>query len=232
MREQIRCRLLELAEPNYRDFSSALIPGAGTMLGVRLPKLRVLAKTIAQEQETYFSEPCGELFEERMLRGMVIGCMRCSTEQRIQRIQEFLPLIDNWSVCDSFCCGLKEARRQPQIYWELLLACLHQTSEFQVRFGVVMMLDYFAHDDWLPQVLTQLEQLSHPGHYVKMAEGWAISVCYIRNAPWTWQWLQHVLLDEEIERMAFQKILDSRRVMGEDRVRIWQLRQKKKEEKS
>ena len=76
MRETIRQRLYALAEDSYRDFSSALVPGCGTMLGVRLPKLRALAKELAGQYEAYLAEPCGELFEEVMLRGMVIGCMK------------------------------------------------------------------------------------------------------------------------------------------------------------
>ena len=64
------------------------------MLGVRLPKLRALAKELAGQYEAYLAEPCGELFEEVMLRGMVIGCMKCPTEQRLQYIRDFIPLID------------------------------------------------------------------------------------------------------------------------------------------
>ncbi|MDO4287153.1 MAG: DNA alkylation repair protein [Eubacteriales bacterium] len=229
MKENIREQLYALAEGSYRDFSAALVPGCGTMLGVRLPKLRALAKEIAKDYDTYFTEPCGELFEEIMLRGMVIGCMKCSTEQRLQKIRDFLPLIDNWSVCDSFCCGLKEAKKKPEIYWDFLLPYLHSEQEFEIRFGVVMLLAHFAHDEWLPKVLEQLEQIIHTGYYVKMAVAWAASVCYIRDAELTWNWLQHMPLDAETEHMALQKIMDSRRVKGIDRERIQQLRQQRKQ---
>lgn len=228
MREQIRATLQQLAEPGYRDFSAALVPGAGTMLGVRIPKLRALAKEIAADSDTYFCEPCGTCFEEIMLRGMVIGCMKCTTQQRIQHIRAFVPLIDNWSLCDSFCCGLKEAKRKPDVYWDFIQPYLHRTSEFEVRFGVVMLLDHFAHDAWLSRTLEQLGQVTHSGYYVKMAVGWAVSVCYIRDAQQTWDWMQRHTLDAESERMAMQKILDSRRVKGEDREKIQQLRAQRK----
>lgn len=230
MREEIRKQLYALSEEKYRDFSAALVPDCRTMLGVRLPKLRMLAKEIARDCDTYFAEPCGELFEEIMLRGMVIGCMKCSTEQRLQYIRDFLPLICNWSVCDSFCCGLKEAKKKPEIYWDFILPYLHSEKEFEVRFGVVMLLDHFAHEEWLPKVLEQLKQVAHTGYYVKMAVGWAISVCYIRNADAVWKWMQTAVLDAETERMAIQKIMDSRRVKGENRERIQRLRQQRKKQ--
>lgn len=232
MRDTIRARLSALAEGEYRDFSSALIPGCGTMLGVRLPRLRALAKEIAVDADAYLAEPCGALFEEVMLRGMVIGCMKCPTEQRMQHMREFIPLIDNWSVCDSFCTGLKEAKKKPEAYWDFILPYLHSGQEFEVRFGVVMMLAHFAQGEWLPRVREQLEQVSHPGYYVKMAVGWAVSVCYVRDPAYTWDWMQRNTLDAETERMAIQKILDSRRVTGTDRERIVQLREQRKKQKS
>ncbi|MDO4173768.1 MAG: DNA alkylation repair protein [Eubacteriales bacterium] len=229
MKEAIRERLYDLAEENYRDFSAALVPGCGTMLGIRLPKLRALAKEIAADCDAYFAEPCGDLFEEIMLRGMVIGCMKCSTEQRLQQARAFIPLIENWSVCDSFCCSLKEAKKKPEIYWDFILPYLHSEREFEIRFGVVMMLNHFAHDAWLPKVLEQLESIAHPGYYVKMAVAWAASVCYIRDAEVTWAWIQKSPMDAETERMAVQKIMDSRRVQGMERERIRQFRQAKKQ---
>lgn len=232
MREQIRERLLAMSETEYRDFSAALTPGVETMLGVRLPRLRALAKEIAADSDAYFAEPCGTLFEEIMLRGMVIGCMPCTTEQRMQHMRAFVPLIGNWSVCDSFCCGIREAKKKPEAYWNFIQPYLRSEREFDVRFGVVMLLDHFAHGAWLPRTLEQLAQVSHPGYYVRMAVGWAVSVCYVRDAQQTWEWMRRTALDAETERMALQKIMDSRRVTGEDRARIVQLRRQRKQKKS
>ncbi len=228
MREQIYARLLALSEQSYLDLSSAIIPNSGRMLGVRLPKLRALAREIAADSACYLAQPCGDTFEEIMLRGMVIGCMKCPTEQRIQYIRSFVPCIGNWSVCDSFCAGLKEANNKPEVYWQLALSYLHSAAEFEVRFGVVMLLDYFARGVRIPRTLEQLEGVTHEGYYVKMAVAWAISVCYIRDAAGTWDWLQRTELDEQTVRMAIQKILDSRRVQGRDRQRIRMLREQRK----
>lgn len=232
MRDEIRARLFAMSEEKYRKFSCALIPNCRTILGVRLPHLRALAKELAVDPDAYFAEPCGDLFEEVMLRGMVIGCMKCPTEQRIQHIRDFMPLIDNWSVCDSFCAGLKEAKKKPDMYWTCILPYLHSEQAFEVRFGVVMLLDHFAWGEWLPRMLEQMQQIDHPDYYVRMAVGWAVSVCYIRNPAYTWYWMQRGMLDPETERMTIQKILDSRRVTRADRERIYTLREQRKKQKS
>ena len=46
MREKIRKELEIIAEENYRIFAAKLIPNIDNLLGVRLPKLRKIAKKI------------------------------------------------------------------------------------------------------------------------------------------------------------------------------------------
>ena len=46
--EEIRARLLELADPGYREFHGKLLPGTDNILGVRVPALRKLAKEIVR----------------------------------------------------------------------------------------------------------------------------------------------------------------------------------------
>lgn len=48
MRKEIRDKIMPYAETEYRDFSAALVPGAKPLLGVRLPKLRAIAKELAK----------------------------------------------------------------------------------------------------------------------------------------------------------------------------------------
>ena len=48
MKEQVREQLIHLAEPDYKAFNEKLLPGVTNILGVRLPKLREIAKRIAK----------------------------------------------------------------------------------------------------------------------------------------------------------------------------------------
>ena len=71
---KIREELINLSEEDYREFSSNLLPGINNILGVRLPALRKIAKSIAKENwENYLNNASDDYFEEVMLQGMVIG---------------------------------------------------------------------------------------------------------------------------------------------------------------
>lgn len=114
MQEKIRQQLEALADEEYRAFSSGLLPNTEHILGVRLPLLRKISRQIARAKwREYLQSANEDSFEEIMLQGMVIGCVKCSIEERLSFIQSFIPKINNWSVCDSFCASLKFTRESP-----------------------------------------------------------------------------------------------------------------------
>ena len=84
MHASIRAQLAGLADPVDRDFSCALIPGCTAMLGVRIPVLRRMAKSLSQGdwQDVLLEED--QFFEERMLRGFLIAAAPRNDEERIQ----------------------------------------------------------------------------------------------------------------------------------------------------
>ncbi len=104
---EIRQEIERLAENDYKKFSANLLPGVEHVLGVRLPQLRQIAKEVAQGnwQQYLLEEPY--YFEELMLQGMVIGAIKVEPKERLRYIAAFVPRINSWSVCDSFCSGLK-----------------------------------------------------------------------------------------------------------------------------
>ena len=81
----IRLELEGMAEDTYRAFTAGLIPGEEHILGVRLPRLREIAKRIVKTdswQEYLACEPY--YFEEIMLQGMIIGAAKLSAEKRLK----------------------------------------------------------------------------------------------------------------------------------------------------
>mgnify|MGYP003305544549 CR=1 FL=1 len=51
---------------------------------------------------------CDAYYEEIMLKGMIIGLNKKLEWKNIERyINEFVPKIDNWAICDTFCSSLK-----------------------------------------------------------------------------------------------------------------------------
>lgn len=163
LRDEIRRELESMGEPEYRAFSSGLLPGVERIIGVRLPRLRAFAGRIAARKSwRNWLEEClrvshpEEYFEEVMLQGMVIGCadMESSSpgnawRKRTSLARAFVPKITNWSVCDSFCSGLKALALDREALREALAPYPRSEREFEARFGAVMIMMYFPEREYL-----------------------------------------------------------------------------------
>ena len=227
METTIREQLLELAEEKYQKFSSALIPHISNVMGVRIPELRKLAQNIAKgDWRAYLEHAEDEYFEEVMLQGMVIGCVEIDIEEKLSYVAAFIPKIDNWSVCDSFCAGLKFTKMNKEKVWEFLQSYLTSNEEYEIRFGVVMLLDYYIDEDYIIRVLQRLDNPKHEGYYVKMAVAWAISMCYVKLPEPTMAYLKNNTLDNFTYNKALQKITESLRVDQETKKMIRSMKRK------
>ena len=217
---QLEQKLKALAEPAYQAFSAKLLPpaAAAKLLGVRLPVLRKIARELARsEWRTFLRECPDDYMEETMLQGMVIGCAQAQPEEILVWVQQFVPKIDNWSVCDSFCAGLKIARKAPETVWQFLQPYLADEREYYARFGLVMLLDYFAVEDYSASALQQIDRMPCTAYYAQMAAAWAVSVFYVHCPQTTMMYLHHSRLDNFTYNKALQKITESYRVSTEEK---------------
>jgi 3-methyladenine DNA glycosylase AlkD len=215
-KKMIRKKIFELADDEYKKFQENLCPDNDNIVGVRLPLLRDLAREIAKgDWRTYIKTAQDEYYEEIMLQGMVIGCVRTDVEERLRYITNFVPKIDNWGVCDSFCSGLKFTKSNMQRVWDYLQSYASSGQEFEVRFFVVMLLDFYIKENYVDKVLKSLDKVKHKGYYVRMAVAWAVSTCYIKFPEKTMEYLKNNTLDNFTYNKALQKIMESLRV-GED----------------
>lgn len=204
-----------LAEPSYCAFSGRLLPpeAAQRLLGVRLPHLRKIARELAREDWRTFLRGCpDDYFEETMLQGMVIGCAKAEPQETLAYVQSFVPKINNWSVCDSFCAGLRVARRAPEPVWRFLQPYLADEREYFARFGLVMLLAHFADTDHAQAALQRIDRMTSRAYYAQMAAAWAVSVYYVHCPEITTAYLHSSRLDAFTYRKALQKITESNRV--------------------
>lgn len=221
--KELRKELEELAEPEFQKFAASLIPNipAKRVLGVRLPRLRKIARVIAKENGMeYLERAVDDSYEETMLQGMVIGYMKLGPQEFMERIERFLPKIDNWSVCDSFCTGLKATRDYKDEMWAFIQSHFKSDKEYTVRFAVVMLIFYFVEEPYLIKALELLEQVDYDSYYVKMAVAWAVSIYYIHFEEAMAAFLQTTKLDDFTYNKSLQKICESRQVSPQTKKNI------------
>ena len=217
MKQEIREKLISFSENKYREFSSSLIPNIDNMLGVRIPKLRKLAAEIAVTDGLSSLDGEDIYFEETMLRGMVIGALKIDIKERLELISDFVPLINNWSVCDSFCASLKFIIKNRELMWDFIEPYCHSDKEFFQRFGAVILLDYFVNEEYIEYTLKRLAEFQTTAYYSSMAVAWAVSVCYIKFPTETKVFLLGGNLDDETYNRSIRKICDSYRVQKSDK---------------
>lgn len=227
MNQTIRERIFDRAEEEYKKFQSSLIPGETRLLGVRMPYLRELAKEIARGNwREYLDNAQDEYYEEVMLQGLVIGYAKAAPEEILEYTAQFVPKITNWGVCDSFCTGLKLAKKHPEMVWKFLQPYLRSEKEFEIRFAVIMMLAHFVTDQYIDRVIATLGQVRHEGYYVKMGVAWAVSVCYVKYPSKTMAFLKSCDLDDFTFHKSLQKIVESYRVDEESKAVIRGMKRK------
>ena len=182
MKQKIKEKLLELADPKYKEFHSGLCPGTDNIIGVRVPVLRNYAKELLREYgiNELLKQIDNQYYEEIMLQGMLIGLANQDFETMQKQIEEFVPKIDNWAVCDIFCASLKTTKKKKEKMWQFIQKYLLSDQEFEIRFGVVMILDYYIEEDYLEKDFKIFDAITSQAYYVQMAVAWAISICLIK----------------------------------------------------
>lgn len=207
MSTKIRTELENLSDTRYKEFSSKLLPGIDNVLGVRLPQLRKIAKRIAVDKDwgKFLSQDCA-YFEETMLQGMVISYVKVNLSERLILIEDFLPKINNWSVCDSFCAGLKFAKTYQNEVWNFIEKYFYSDKEFYARFSVVMTLNYFINDDYINKIFEKLMNITSDKKYVVMAEAWLLSFCYKKYPQKTMLFINKSINSNNLKKLSLQKI--------------------------
>lgn len=224
---EIKKKLVELADLKYKEFHSKLCPGTHNILGVRVPILRNYAKELTRtDWRIYLKEIENEYYEEIMLQGMILGIANMECEERLDYIKKFVPKIDNWAVCDVVCAGLKFVKKNTETVWTFLQSYLNSNKEFELRFGIVMLLDYYITPDYIDKVLVCLEGIKNEGYYVKMAVALTLSVAYVKYPDKTMKYLKVSTLDNFAFNKAIQKIMESYRVSEEQKSVIKKMNRK------
>lgn len=227
MEKSVREQILELADEEYKKFHSRLCPGKDNIIGVRLPLLRKLAIKISKgDWRKYIKEAKNEYYEEILLQGLVLGYVKTDIEELLCYIKKFVPKIDNWAVCDSFCNGLIFTKKNMERVWEFIQPYLSSEKEFEMRFGIVMLLSFYINENYIDRVLLLLDKAHHEGYYVKMAVAWTISTCYVKFPEKTMKYLKHNTLDNFTYNKSLQKITESLRIDAETKNIIRSMKRK------
>lgn len=236
MQQAIRKQLCLMSETKYQKFSSALIPGVDNILGIRLPELRKLAKQLAKSDWKAVVREEDIYFEERMLRGMILNYVKGEYEEILPYITAFIPLVDNWSVCDSVFMGMTILQKDRERTWDYIQPYLQSGKEFEVRVALIIMMQHLLKCDAKGKKLTRLRMVDmqavgndmeepglfinrilevinrefDEGYYASMAAAWLLAECFCVYPYHTMEFMKNNKLDKVTFNKGIQKIIESR----------------------
>ena len=218
MREKIKNKLFELADEKYKEFHEGLCPGVNNIIGVRVPVLRNYAKELIKKYslEELWNQIDDEYYEEIMLKGMIIGLSKKENIDVVfNYIKQFVPKINNWAVCDVFCAGLKITKKHKKEMWNFIQTYIKSEKEFEIRFAIVMILDYYIEEEYLKKDFEIFDSITNKDYYVQMAIAWAVSICLIKHYDKTVQYLRNCKLDKFTFNKSLQKAIESYRISND-----------------
>lgn len=215
----VRKRLFELQELEYKEFHSKLCNTSKyEIIGVKVPLLRTIAKEIIKnDYKNYLDNNDIKYYEEVMLKALIIGNSKININQTIYYLEKFIPLIDNWAVCDTLCSSLKVTKKNKKEMWEFLKKYIDSTKEYELRFMIVMFLNYYIDKNYLNDIFLIIDDIKKQDYYVKMAIAWFISISYIKEKEITLDYLKKSKIDKFTFNKSIQKIIESYRVSDEEK---------------
>lgn len=225
MEEEIIKKLKELSDKKYKEFHSSLCPNIDRIIGVRVPVLRNYAKEIYNKYTLQQIKIGDKYYEELVLQGMIIGFQTKAEFKDVEKqIKNFVPKINSWAVCDTFCAGLKITKKHKKEMFKLIKQYLQSNKEYEVRFAVVMLLDFYIEAEYIDEVLNILETIKSDKYYIQMAVAWAYSVALIKFYDKTLDSLKKANIDKFTYNKSLQKAIESYRITEEQKRELRKLK--------
>ena len=221
----IRERLLELKNEEYRQFTARLVPNipAETIIGLKTPEMRAIAKNIFMDtdRDIFLNALPHEYYEENLIHFFVISMIK-DFEECIQRVEAFLPYVDCWPVSDQ--ATPKSFRKNHEKLLPYIRKWISSEHVYTARFGIRMLMNEFLGEDFRKEYLELVASKKGDDYYLWMMIAWYFATALAKRYDETLPYIENHVLDEWTHRKAIQKAVESYRVTDEHKEYLKSLR--------
>ena len=222
-------RLLAEQDLKYRDFHASLLPNIDkkSIIGVRVPTMRKIAKEFASsatpvELGKFLDKLPHKYFEENQVHLFVVERIK-DFDECVRRIEQFLPYIDNWAVCDGK--SPKALLKDESRFYAKICEWLKLTKPYTVRFGVNMLMAFFLDDRFDKNQLKLVAAIDEnlfddagraecptDRYYVQMVIAWYMATALAKQWDATFPYIKGRKLSPWIHNKTIQKACESYRI--------------------
>ena len=211
----IKKYLLSQQDIKYRNFTLSLIPNVEekTFIGVRLPVIKKYAKDLPEKDRLEFLNDLPHQYhEENILHAFILSNMK-DYNTFLNYVNEFLPYVTNWSVCDTIC-NKNLTKYRPQLIKEIY-KWLRSKELDRVRYAVKCLMNYYLGDDFKEEHLLKVREVKLDDYYVEMMIAWYLATGLAKNYESFIKVLEENWFSKSIHNKAIQKAVESFRVIDE-----------------
>lgn len=212
---KIQKHLLSQADRKYRDFTLPLIPNIDekSFIGVRIPVVKKYAKELdAKDIEEFLKCLPHKYHEENILHASILSSIKDYNEF-IHYVDEFLPFVNNWSVCDTICN--KNLNKHLDKLINEVYIWLKSKEVYRVRYAVKCLMNYYLDDKFKEEHLSKVEEIELDDYYVKMMVAWYLATGLAKNYDSFIGVIEEKKFDKVTHNKAIQKAVESFRVSEE-----------------
>ena len=221
--KSIQKDLLAMQNPAYREFHKKLIPTVdeSRVIGIPVPEFRKYAKNL--ENEDFLEQLPHTYYEENMLHSLLL-----SQEKEIgsclEKVNEFLPFVDNWAVCDSLrpkCFAKNKEKLLAQIKkW------LGSSHNYTLRFAIEMLMVHFLDEDFNEEYLQWVACVNSDAYYVNMMIAWFFATALAKRWDVAFPYIAECKLPLFVHNKTIQKAVESYRISNRQKQALKSYRMK------
>ena len=215
---ELQATLYGYRDETYKAFQAKLIPtvAASSIIGVRIPTLRKMKASINQ-----LGKLPHRYFEENILHALAINRIN-NVPQCITALNEFLPFVDNWSVCDTISPSC--FKRPNQAVLSAVSKWMHSEHPYTIRFGILVLMKYYLDEAFDPAFLSMVGSIRSDHYYVNMMIAWYFATALAKQYVPTLSYLKTDPLDKWTHNKTIQKAVESDRLTSEQKQQLRKLK--------
>lgn len=215
---EIRDRLFSLQDAKYRELQIKILPNLEpeSIIGVRTPELRQMAKELAVREETgaFLKDLPHRYFDENQLHAFILSGMKDYTAC-MEAMERFLPYVDNWATCDQM--SPKVFRKHRMELLGSIRKWIASDQAYTIRFGIGMLMEHYLDGDFDPAYPEMAAGVRSGEYYVNMMTAWYFATALAKQYDAVIPYIENRRLDPWTHNKAIQKAIESYRITPEQK---------------